>query len=131
MRLTDGTPRARLTLALDLVAIAAFVVVGMGEHRSGGTLTVFVRTAGPVLVAWLACGVVFRTYRPPTPRALVKTILVAVPAGVLVRTAIVGSPEGWRILVFLLVALVFVSLFVGTARAIASVLSRRFERGAA
>jgi hypothetical protein len=131
MRLTDGTPRARLTLALDLVAIVGFVLVGMGEHGSGGTLAVFARTAGPLLIAWLACATVFRTYRPPTLRTFAATILVAVPSGVLVRTAIVGSPQGWRLLTFLVVALVFVSLFVGTARVVATLVSRRFERGAA
>jgi DUF3054 family protein len=131
MRITDGTRRARLTFALDLLAIAAFVLLGMREHRSGTTVVVFVRTAGPVLVAWLLCSLLFRTYRPPSHRSLVKTILVAVPAGILLRTAIVGSPEGWGILTFLLVALVFLSLLLGTARVVASALSRRLERGTA
>jgi hypothetical protein len=127
MRFTDGTRRARIAFAFDLLAIVAFVVLGMREHRSGSTVVVFARTAVPVMVAWLACGVAFRTYRPPSPRSLVKTILVAVPVGILVRTAIVGSPKGWGILTFLGVALAFLSLLVGTARIAASLLSRRFE----
>jgi hypothetical protein len=128
VRLTDGTARARLTLAVDLIALAAFVLVGMRSHSSGGAPVVFARTAGPILVAWLVCAFVFRTYRPPGHRSLVWTILVAVPAGVLVRTAIVGSPQGSRILVFLGVALLFISLFLGSGRVIVSLASRRSRR---
>lgn len=124
MRLTDGTARARLTLAVDLLALVAFVLIGMRSHRSSGALVVFARTAGPVLVAWLACAFAFRTYRPPSHGSLVRTILIAVPIGVLARTLLVGSPQGWRILVFLGVTLLFVSLFVGTGRVIVSLLSR-------
>jgi glycopeptide antibiotics resistance protein len=130
MRLTDGTRRARLTFVLDLVAIVAFVLVGMRSHRSGNAVLVFARTAAPVLVAWIVCAFWFRTYRPPTQAALVKTILVAVPLGILVRTAVVGSPEGWRVLTFLGVALLFLALFVGTARVIASLVGRRWEEPA-
>lgn len=128
MRLTDGTSRARLTLAVDLLALVAFVLIGMRSHRTSGAFEVFARTAGPVLVAWLACALLFRTYRPPSHRLLVWTILVAVPIGVLARTAIVGSPQGWRILVFLGVTLLFLSLFLGTGRVIVSLVSRRSER---
>ena len=128
MRLTDGTARARLTLAVDLLAVVTFVLVGMRSHREIGAFAVFARTAGPILAAWLVCALVFRTYRPPSHRSLVWTVLVAVPAGVLVRTLIVGSPQGERILVFLGVALLFLSLFLGTGRVIVSLLSRRSER---
>jgi hypothetical protein len=128
MRLTDGTTRARLTLAVDLLALMAFVLIGMRSHRSSGAFVVFARTAGPVLGAWLACAFFIRTYRPPSHRSLVRTILVAVPAGVLVRTMVVGSPQGWQILVFLGVALLFLSLFLGTGRVIVSLVSRRSQR---
>lgn len=130
MRLTDGTRRARLTLVLDLVAIVAFVLAGMRSHRSGDLFVVFARTAVPVLMAWIGCAFWFRTYRPPTHAALVKTILVAAPVGILVRTALVGSPEGWRIVTFLAVAFLFLSLFVGSARVVASLVGRRWKEPA-
>jgi multisubunit Na+/H+ antiporter MnhE subunit len=89
---------------------------------------VFARTAVPILVAWLACTWVFGTYRPPAYGSLVWTILVAVPMGVLARTVIVGSPQGWRVPVFLGVTLVFSSLFLGAGRAVVSLVSRPSER---
>jgi len=128
VRLTDGTARARLTLAVDLLALVAFVLIGMRSHHTASAFVVFARTAGPVVLAWLVCALFFHTYRPPGHRSLVWTILVAVPIGVLARTIIVGSPQGWRILTFLGVALLFLSLFLGTGRVIVSFLSRRSER---
>lgn len=128
MRLTDGSARARLTLAVDLLAITLFVLVGMRSHRSGSTVVVFVRNALPIGAAWLGFSAMFRTYRPPTHRALVRTLLTAVPVGVLVRTLWVGSPQGARIFVFLGVALSFLSLFVGTGRVLVGLFGRRLAR---
>lgn len=125
MRLTDGTARARLTLAVDLLALGLFVLVGMRSHHVGSAVAVFARNAVPFGVAWLGFSSVFRTYRPPTHRALVWTILTAVPVGVLGRTLWVGYPQGVRILVFLGVALLFLSLFVGIGRVLSSLLARR------
>lgn len=130
MRLTDGTLRARLTLGLDLIALVAFVLLGMREHRSGDSLVVFARTGVPLLVAWLGCALLLRTYRPPSHGTLLQTTFVAVPVAVVARTAIVGSPTGWRIVTFLVVALVFIALLLGTARAAGSLVWRRLERGA-
>ena len=128
MRLTDGSARARLTLAVDLAAIGVFVVLGMRSHRSGGTLVAFARTAVPLGAAWFGASFALRTYRPPTYRALVRTFLVAVPAGVLGRTLWVGSPEGVRILVFLGVALAFLALCIGAGRVILEVAGRLTAR---
>lgn len=130
MRLTDGSARARLTLAVDLAAIGVFVVLGMRSHRSGPTLVVFARTVVPIGAAWLGASLAFRTYRPPTHRALVRTFLVAVPVGVLGRTLWVGSPEGVRILVFLGVALLFLALCIGTGRVALGLAGRRHTAAA-
>ena len=125
MRLTDGTARARLTLAVDLLALGLFVLVGMRSHHVGSAVAVFARNAVPFGVAWIAFSAVLRTYRPPAHRSLIWTIVTAIPAGALGRTVWVGSPRGVRILVFLGVALLFVSLFVGTGRVVSSLLARR------
>lgn len=111
-RLTDGSPRARLTLAVDLAALAVFVVVGMRSHTEGAKAAIFLRNAVPVGVAWLIGGATFRTYRGPSLRTLTKTWLVAVPVGLAVRTVWVGSPTGARIAVFFAVAMSFTALFL-------------------
>ena len=125
MHLTDGTPRARLTLALDLSALVLFVVAGMRNHRTGTAAEIFLRNAVPVIVAWLVASITWRTYRPPVLKGLVLTWLTAVPVGLLVRTWWVGSPSGTRIAVFLGVGLAFTGVFLLGARVIAVVMGRR------
>jgi Protein of unknown function (DUF3054). len=119
-RLTDGTPRARLTLAIDLAALALFVVVGMRSHTEGAKATIFLRNVVPVGVAWLICAATFAAYRGPSLRSLVKTWLVAVPVGLAVRTVWVGSPAGARIAVFFAVAMAFTALFLVIGRLVSA-----------
>lgn len=125
MRLTDGTRRARLTFALDLVALALFVLAGMRNHRTGSQLDVFLRNAVPVTVAWLVLSVPWRTYRPVSLARLALTWITAVPLGLLVRTWWVGSPTGGRIVVFLGVGMAFTALFLVVGRVLSTALGRR------
>lgn len=125
MRLTDGTRRARLTFALDLVALALFVLAGMRNHRTGSQLDVFLRNAVPVTVAWLVLSVLWRTYRPVSLARLALTWITAVPLGLLVRTWWVGSPTGGRIVVFLGVGMAFTALFLVVGRVLSTALGRR------
>lgn len=128
MRLTDGSPRARLTFALDLAALVLFVLAGMRNHRTGSQLDIFLRNAAPVLVAWLAMGLAWRTYRPISIVRLVATWITAIPAGLLIRTWWVGSPTGGRIAVFLGVGLAFTALFLVVGRVVSRLLGRRLVR---
>ncbi len=125
MRFTDGSPRARLTFGLDLAALALFVVAGMRSHATGTYAEVFLRTAVPVIVAWLAASVLLGTYQPPSMTGLLKTWIVAVPIGVVIRSVWVGSPTGGRFFVFLGVALAFTLLFLAGARVLAMLAGRR------
>lgn len=125
MRLTDGTPRARLAVALDLVALFLFVVAGMRNHAAGTQVDIFLRNAVPVSVAWMIVAMVLRTYRPPGVRSLALTWLVAIPVGILVRTWWVGSPSGGRIAVFLGVAMTFTGAFLLLGRLVGVFLDRR------
>lgn len=132
MRFTDGSARARLTFAFDLIALVLFVLAGMRNHRTGSQLEIFLRNAVPVMVAWVALAVVWRTYRPVSLLRLAVTWVTAVPAGLLVRTAWVGSPTGGRIAVFLGVGMAFTALFLLIGRGLSSVLGRRLaEEGVA
>lgn len=127
MRLTDGSRFARATLAADLIALPAFVVVGMSSHRTGSAIVIFARTAVPVVIAWLVVARVFGTYRPPSFTMLIATWAVGVPVGILVRAVItsqLGDDDLW---VFLGVAMAFTLLFLGVGRALAMVLTRPWK----
>jgi Protein of unknown function (DUF3054) len=127
-RFTDGSVRARVVLATDLLALAVFVLVGARSHHEHAASTVFLRTAVPLGGAWLVVAAFLRTYRRPTIARLVKTWAIAVPAGVVLRALWLGS-EGSRVLVFLFVAMVFTLLFLLAGRVLARfVVSRRRRR---
>jgi hypothetical protein len=125
---TDGTTRARLTLALDLAALIVFVLVGMRSHRLGTQAEIFLRTALPVGAAWLVLAAVLRTYRPTTLLRLVTTWAVAVPIGLLLRVAWVGSPRADALVVFFAVAMAFTLLFLAIGRGIAAVVALALAR---
>jgi hypothetical protein len=124
-RLTDGTPQARLTCALDLVAIAAFILVGMNSHSDAAALSIFLRNFVPFTAAWIVTASVARTYRPPTPRALLVTLAIAIPSGVLLRAAWTRSWTTSDVVTFMAVALLFASIFIGLGRAISAMLGAR------
>jgi hypothetical protein len=113
----------RFVLA-DAVALLAFVAIGLRGH-DGRTVEGLLRNAVPLLGAWFLVAWAAHTYRRPGWRSLLKTWIVAVPIGLLVRTALVGSPRGPRILVFVGVGLAFTLLALVLAR----LLTRWIRRG--
>ena len=108
--------RRILVPCVDAVGLAVFVVVGVSDHDDGVAVSLFLRNAVPLLGAWFLVAAVTGAYRRPGLRTLLVTWAVAVPAGLLLRTAWVGSPAGSRILVFLGVGLVFTLLFLLAGR---------------
>lgn len=108
----------------DTVALLVFVLVGLRGHRVG-TIEGLVRNAVPILAAWALVAWLFRTYRRPGWKSLLRTWIGAVPIGLLARTMIVGSPRGARILVFLSVGLAFTLLFLLLARLLVRPIARR------
>jgi hypothetical protein len=112
-------------IASDVVALTVFVLAGMRSHHEGSALWIFVRNAIPLLAVWLVVAVVLRTYRTPGFMIVAKTWIVAVPIGLVVRSLLVGSPEGIRILVFLAVGLGFTLFFLLTGRAVLALVSGR------
>ena len=111
-----GMSRRPLLPATDAVALSVFVAIGLVQHDGGPGVGLFLRTAAPLLGAWFATAVVTHPYRRPGLRSLLTTWIVAVPVGILVRTALVGSPSGAAIAVFLGVALAFTLLFLLVGR---------------
>ncbi|MEX0983831.1 MAG: DUF3054 domain-containing protein [Actinomycetota bacterium] len=124
MRLTDGTRFAKAALVCDLVALPLFVGVGLVSHRSGSLAVIFLRNAVPVMLAWMIAARVLGTYRPPEFSSLFATWVVAIPAGIVVRSWIVGSLGDEGFWVFLGVAMAFTLLFLGVGRAIAMTIAR-------
>jgi hypothetical protein len=124
----DGTVSRRVLLpTLDGASLLLFVMIGLAQHDEGASAGLFLRNAIPLLGAWFVLAVPLGTYRRSGVRTLLLTWAVAVPAGLLLRTAWVGSPHGSEILVFLGVGLVFTLLFLTIGRAVARLVG---ERGA-
>ena len=127
--MTDGSSPARLTLVVDVLAIAAFVLIGMRSHSDAAAVSIFLRNFVPFTGSWLVVAWVVGTYRPPTPVGLIATLLIAIPVGVLLRSLWVRSWSAGDVLTFALVALIFATMLIGLGRAISAVLGARlFDR---
>jgi Protein of unknown function (DUF3054) len=120
--LPGGRGTVRYALA-DAAALTVFVLVGISGHRAD-TMEGFLRNAIPLLGVWFLVAWLGHTYRRPGWRSLLRTWIVAVPVGLLVRTLIVGSPTSVRILVFIAVGLAFTLVFLVLGRLVARLLSR-------
>ena len=132
LRFTDATTGARLTFALDLLALALFVIAGMRSHRTASQLEIFARNVVPIGGAWLIVSAVLGTYRPgpgrtPSLRRLFLTWAIAVPAGVLLRSWWAGSPDGEDLVVFGAVAMAFTLAFLAGGRLVANLLASRLR----
>jgi hypothetical protein len=88
----------------DVVALVTFVLIGIRSHHVATPIG-FARNAGPLLAAWFVVARLTGAYRRPGFRSLLRTWIVAVPVGLLVRTALVGSPSGGGLAVFVAVGL--------------------------
>jgi hypothetical protein len=109
----------RIAVATDLLALFAFVTVGLFNHDGGVSATGYARDILPIAGCWLLAAGAFDLYKRPRPRALLATWLVGVTAGVLVRALVRWRFDGGDA-VFLPVALCFSLLFVLAFRAVAS-----------
>jgi DUF3054 family protein len=122
-RLLPGRSGTAWYVLADAAALIVFVLIGIRGHRAG-TVEGFIRNAVPLLGAWFLVAWLAHTYRRPGSRSLLRNWIVAVPVGLLVRTMIVGSPKGGKILVFIGVGLAFTLLFLVLGRLLARLLSR-------
>lgn len=111
-----GRVSVRAAALVDGVALAAFVLVGAAEHGEGFPPGALVRTGLPLLVAWVAVGAVLGTYRRVGWATLALTWLLAVPLGLVLRSAIRGGPWGRGLLVFGGVAMAFTLVFLVAGR---------------
>lgn len=125
---SDDVTRSRSVVAFviaDAVALMVFVLAGIRSHHEVGAIDLFLRNAVPLEVAWFAVSAVAATYRRPGLRTLLWTWIVAVPAGLVVRSIWVGSPSGTRLLSFVGIGLLFTLLFLLAGRGIVALMDRR------
>ena len=122
-KLLSGRPGVTWYLVADAAALVVFVLIGLRGHRVS-TVDGFLRTAVPLLGSWFLVAWLSHAYRRPGWWSLLRTWIVAVPIGLLIRTLIVGSPNGMRILVFVAVGLAFTLVFLVLGRLLVRVLSR-------
>jgi Protein of unknown function (DUF3054) len=109
----------RTAVATDLLALVAFVTVGLVNHHGGVSATGYARDILPIVGCWLLAAGAFDLYKRPRRRALLATWLVGVTGGVLIRALILWQVDG-KDAVFLAVALCFSLLFVVTLRTVVS-----------
>jgi hypothetical protein len=116
---------SRWVVVADAGALALFVLAGMRSHGDDPSFVVFFRNALPLLGAWFGFAVLLGTYRRRGLGVVLTTWIVAVPAGLVLRSLWVGSPRGARFLVFLGVGLAFTLLFLLAGRALVAVATGR------
>jgi hypothetical protein len=121
-------PSAVLFPVADGVALVVFVLVGIASHHEVGAVDLLLRNAVPLEVMWFAVAVVSGAYRRPGLRTLLWTWIVAVPAGLVVRSIWVGSPTGVRLVTFLGVGTAFTLLSLLAGRAAVGVIGRMRSR---
>jgi hypothetical protein len=109
----------RAAVAADLLAIFAFVTVGLFNHKGGLSASGYARDVLPIAGCWLLAAGAFDLYKRPSWRALLATWLVGVTGGVLIRALILCRLDEDDA-VFLAVALCFSLLFVLAFRAVSS-----------
>jgi hypothetical protein len=125
---TDDVARSRSVVPFvvaDAAALMVFVLVGIRSHHEVGALDLFLRNAVPLEAAWFVVSVVAATYRRPGIRTLLWTWVVAVPAGLVVRSIWVGSPSGSRLLVFVGIGMGFTFVFLLAGRGVVELVGRR------
>ena len=99
----------------------------MTSHRTGTAAAIFLRNTVPVVLAWIGASRLLATYRPPAFTSLFATWALAVPAGIVVRSAIAGSLAEHRFWVFLGVAMAFTLLSLGVGRVVALAIARSWK----
>jgi len=115
--LLDGTKLARAMCIGDVVAILVFLLFGVSSHHEDA-VTRFLTLAVIFEAAWIGTAWAIGTYRPVSNARLAANLAIAIPIGVLLRVAVVGSLTAGEIFTFAIVALVFASIFVGLARVV-------------
>src|SRR3954453_6738958 len=88
--LLDGTKLARAALIGDVVAILVFLLFGVSSHHED-EVSRFLTLAAIFVGARGGNGGAAGRYRPGSNSRLATNLVIAIPIGVLLRGAVVGS----------------------------------------
>jgi hypothetical protein len=122
--ITDGSRFARRALAGDVVALVAFLAIGLERHAENAASR-FASLVAIVVVSWLVTAWILGTYRPATSGRLGLTLLFAIPLAVAIRAVIVNAWTTEQVLTFMVVALVFSGALVSLVRLVVVFAERR------
>ena len=115
--------RTPLAGGLDTFAIVLFVAIGRREHERDSAIAGLVDTAAPFLIALVAAWLVLRAWRRPTDlRTGVGIWAIVVSGGMLLRRVLFDDGTAAS---FVIVAALFLALFVVGWRAAYGVIARR------
>lgn len=115
--------RTPLAVGLDTFSIVLFVALGRREHDRESTITGLIDTAAPFLIALAVAWIVLRAWRNPTSwRTGVGIWAIVIVGGMLLRNLVFGDGTATS---FVIVATVFVGLFVVGWRLVFAVVERR------
>lgn len=124
------TPRPALLAACDLIAIVAFVTIGLISHHRGLGLAGYARDVLPLAGGWFAAAALFGFYRSGGLRAGITTWAVGIPAGLLVRALVLGKPLDGSEAAFLGVCLATIGVLVLALRGLLALAGRSGRRPA-
>ncbi|MDP9380369.1 MAG: DUF3054 domain-containing protein [Chloroflexota bacterium] len=118
MRLSTRTaPRSSVGLLVlgDVLALAAFIAVGLANHnRTENLLADITRIGAPFLLGWFALAALLGAYRPAQGRGsfMLRSALawaLGIGAGLLLRNTVFGSNFSP---IFAIISYVFTGLFL-------------------
>jgi hypothetical protein len=121
--------RTPLAVGLDTFSVVLFVALGRREHEREATISGLIDTAAPFLIALAVAWVVLRAWRHPTSwRTGVGIWVIVITTGMVLRNLVFGDGTATS---FVIVATLFVGLFVVGWRLVLGLLDRRRGDGQA
>jgi hypothetical protein len=120
--------RTPLAAGLDTFAIVLFVAIGRREHERDSAIVGLLETAAPFLIALVAAWLALRAWQRPTDlRTGFGIWAIVIIGGMLLRNSVFGDGTATS---FVVVATLFLALFIVGWRAAYGVLARRRSREA-
>jgi hypothetical protein len=121
--------RLPLALGIDTFSVVLFVAVGRREHERDSAISGLINTAAPFLIALAIAWLVLRAWNRPTDwRTGVGIWAITLVAGMLLRNLVFGDGTATS---FVIVATLFLALFLIGWRLVFALVERRSPRTAA